>query len=114
MSNDRHVDTDYEVRRLEQQADHLDLLGKHEQAIELRKDAVALASAEAQRLSALADAHRQVTYIQDALQRECESWKPQESDWWFIRHSPNTEVARLRNLLEIQHGRIVILEEGAP
>ncbi len=69
MSNNPHVETDREIRRLSEQADHLDYLGKHVQAKELRQDAVALAAAETQRLTALADAHQQVTYIHDALQR---------------------------------------------
>lgn len=106
----RHVEIDREIRQLNQRADHLDHLGNHEQAAELRQEASALAAAEAQRLIALSDAHTQAARFFERLRDAWEIIEPGDSLAWFIEHNDDPEVVELRIALRRQKARILILE----
>jgi len=86
MFDEHH--TDREIQRLDQQADHLDYLGKHKQASELRQESVALAAAEAQRRIAL-DADDTVA-LGKPLSFPAKD-KVKDSRYpWFVKHYGDT------------------------
>jgi hypothetical protein len=112
--DNRQYAADREIRRLDQQADHLEYLGDYEGAAELRHDAVMLASAEAQRLHAISDARREVRLLRERLHQAWELLSPSDSFNWFLRYSSDPEVIELREHLERQQARLAILEAAQP
>lgn len=98
-----------EIQRLDQLADHLEQLGDHERAAELRVDAVMLSAAELQRMHALADAHRELHLLHDRMGTAWETLSPSDSYWWFFRNSRQHDAVVIWLRIE-QQSRIVILE----
>ena len=110
--DDRQHMADREIRRLDQQADHLEYLGDLEGAAELRRDAVMLASAEAQRLKAIGEARREIKLLHDRLHRAWELLAPTDTFAWFMRYNDDPEVAELREHLSRQQLRASVLESA--
>ena len=104
------ADTAREIRRLDQQADHLEFLGQYEESAILRRSASALAEAEGQRLAALIDARTRVSRLTQRLDDLWHSIEPRDSFAWFLAHSDDQEVMALREALERQQARILIVD----
>lgn len=110
LDDQPRADTAREIRRIDQQADHLEFLGQHEESAILRRSASALAEAEAQRLAALADARTRVSHLTQRLDDLWHIIDPRDSFAWFLAHSGNQEVMALREELERQKARILIVD----
>ena len=104
------ADTAREIRRLDQQADHLEFLGQHEESAKLRRSATALAEAEAQRLAAMSDAQMRVSHVTQRLEDLWHIIDPRDSFAWFLEHSDDQEDMALREELERQKARILIVD----